>query len=101
MDSDCGSPELPPGSVVEESSPERMVVSCVEGLHLNTEADSDSDNVTSLVCSDGSWNSTNLRCQRESNYRIVLTINQAQTKLQILHAETFYKSQNLPSIYKL
>ena len=60
---DCGSPELPPGSVIEESDGERMTVSCTEGLHLNEEADPAGDNVTTLICNNGAWNSTNLKCR--------------------------------------
>ena len=62
-DSDCGDPELPTGSLVEQREAGRLVVTCKDGLHLNEEADPAGQNRTTLVCTDGAWNSTNLRCQ--------------------------------------
>ena len=60
---DCGDPELPPGSLVEEGEAGRLEVTCRDGLHLNEEADPAGQNRTTLVCTEGAWNSTNLRCQ--------------------------------------
>ena len=65
-DSDCGEPELPPGSLVEDREDGRLVVTCLDGLHINEEADPAGENRTTLVCTDGAWNSTNLRCQCKS-----------------------------------